>query len=146
MFAAAALQLEREEVANQSRGLHLTIDEVVTTLDDRGLVAKVRVRLTIRSDDAVELELLPGKLVYPIFVIAPIGADDPNVEIQAEAPPGSPSVLAAGSATQYDVVFDPSLTGTPTLSPPGDWLLSVGMGGSEGERYGLEATIAVTER
>lgn len=144
LFAAAALQLERGEVADQSRGLHLTVDEVVATLDDEGLVEVVRVRLTIRSDDDVELQLLPGKLVYPIFVIAPVGADDANVEIQAEAPPGSPSVLAAGSATQYDVVFDTRLTGTPTLSPPGEWLLRVGMGGAEGERYGLEATIVVT--
>ena len=143
MVAAAALELEQQEVADQSRGLHLTVDEVVSTLNEEGLVETVQVRLTIRADTDVAFQLLPGKLVYPIFVIAPAGSDDPNVEIQAQAPPDSPSVLTAGSATQYEVSFDTRLTGTPSLSPPGDWLLSARMGGANGEQYGLEASITV---
>jgi hypothetical protein len=142
MVAAAYLEQDRQEVAANSAGLHLTIDEVVTTVDGAGLVSSVRVRLTIRSDSELTMELLPGKLVYPTFVLSPDG-DDPNAEMQAEAAAGSPAVLAAGSETHYDVLFDPAVTGTSVWSAPGEWQLEIRIGGADGERYGLEAPIQV---
>jgi hypothetical protein len=143
MAVAASIEEERQQVAANSEGLHLSIDDVMTDLDEAGNVASVRLRLTIRSDRDLEIEQLPGKLVYPIFVLSKGGNE--NTEIQVEAPPGSPSKLVAGSATTYDLTFDSSTAGTPERAAPGDWDIEVRIGGADGVRYGLRAQVTLAK-
>ena len=142
MDADAAQQQHIDEVAARSTGLHLTVDEATTTLDGNGLVASVHMVLRLRSDTDLGIAQLPGKVAYPLFVLSPTKGNDPNTEIQVEAPAGSPQRLEAGIDARYELTFEGSHA--PTQSPPGDWTLEVRIGGSDELAYGLTQQVAVT--
>jgi hypothetical protein len=138
------------ELAARSSVLTLSVSEIHADMGDTGAdIRQIRLRATVAAIGDVRLAT-GGKESWPRFSMRQIG----SYPILDAPSPSGPRVLAAGSTTSYDLIFDaPQLSDSggsrfvlvSTFVQPtvGDWLLTMQLEDEAGLPYEVTTPVLV---
>ena len=129
---------EREEQAERSAMVRLTVGDVDPTLSEDGSVVEtISMTVTVRAD--VAITFAPGDDIGEMFLLYPEESDEPAMV--TDAPTARWTGFTAGQEYVFPLVFQRH-EGTPS-GRPGTWALELAFEDESGQRYAARTALEI---